>query len=323
MKKILPLLLLFAGYFSYAQTVIYDNGPLVTMPGGGSGGADVSHLWDTSLTTYGYGHAVTTGYWVADDFTVPAGDAWTIDSVVFYAYQTGSTTTSTINEVRFAIWDGVPEATGSSIIAGDTSLNNFLASTWSGIYRTNGTNFSATDRPIMRTTVYVGGTVLQPGTYWMQWQSGGSLGSGPWAPPVTIVGTTNTGNAMQFNPTLAPGSQWSTIELASSTDGQDFPYLLIGSALTSVNDIYMNSQVSFFPNPMVTDAVINIDNSILSANSDLRITIVDVIGKQVQEIRNINSSNVKLNRQNLEKGVYFYELKSGNRQIAIGKFVVN
>ncbi len=40
-------------------------------------------------------------------------------------------------------------------------------------------------------------TVLPAGTYWLDWQVGGSLASGPWAPAITILGQTTTGNAMQ------------------------------------------------------------------------------------------------------------------------------
>ena len=323
MKKSLLLVLLFAGYFSFAQTTLFNNGPLVNLPGGGSGGADVSHL-HSSLTTYGYGHAVSTGYWVADEFVVPAGDVWTIDSIVTYAYQTGSPTTSTINEVRVALWDGVPGDPGSSIIAGDTISNNFLTSTWSGIYRTNSTDFSNTQRPIMRNTSFLGATALQPGTYWLQWQTGGTLTSGPWAPPVTITGVTNTGNAMQFNPNEPAGSEWSTIVVDTTTgDGQGMPFLLIGSSLSSVNDIYMNKLVSVYPNPMTTEAVLTIDNSIIASNSDLKIVIIDALGKKVREISNVKTNSVKIMRDGIEDGVYFYELRNGNKQIALGKLVVN
>ena len=54
--------------------VLYDNGTLVTHPGGGAGGLNASAV-QTALgnSTYGFGHAISAGLRVADDFTVPAG----------------------------------------------------------------------------------------------------------------------------------------------------------------------------------------------------------------------------------------------------------
>ncbi|MFZ1553126.1 MAG: hypothetical protein WAV53_17145, partial [Anaerolineae bacterium] len=81
--------------------ILFDNGPLVTHPGGGFGGADASAVQTAiGLTIYGAGHQLSANNRVADDFTVPAGETWTINTVTFYAYQTGSTTTSTINHVN-------------------------------------------------------------------------------------------------------------------------------------------------------------------------------------------------------------------------------
>src|SRR5512143_645082 len=52
--------------------VLYNNGPIVTHPGGGAGGADASALQTAlGMGTYGFGHAVSSGFRVADDFTVP------------------------------------------------------------------------------------------------------------------------------------------------------------------------------------------------------------------------------------------------------------
>jgi len=49
----------------------------------------------------------------------------------------------------------------------------------------------------MVNTVATGGCVLAAGTYWVEWKSFGTLASGPWAPPVTVLGSTGTGNGKQ------------------------------------------------------------------------------------------------------------------------------
>jgi uncharacterized repeat protein (TIGR01451 family) len=204
--------------------VLFDNGALVTNPGAGSGGADVSALQTAlGLDTLGFGHQVTAGNRVADDITV-TGAGWFINQITFFAYQTGSTTTSTITSVNLRIWDGPPGAPGSNVIFGDTTTNRLASSVFSGIYRTVDTDLTATNRPLMANTVNVG-VFLPAGTYWLDWQTGGSLASGPWAPPVSILGQTSKpgANALQFTGAWAPARDGGT-----GTVQQDFPFVIQG-----------------------------------------------------------------------------------------------
>ncbi|MFH1152190.1 MAG: IPTL-CTERM sorting domain-containing protein [Pseudomonadota bacterium] len=191
---------------------LYDNGPMATCTGCGDGGADESILQSLSLGmgTYGFGCQIVNNNSVADDFEVTGN--WLIDTITVFAYQTGSGNTSTINDVRLRIWDGQPGAVGSSVIWGDLATNILSASIFSNIYRTLETSPGTTVRPIMANTVTVG-KALTPGTYWLEWQVGGSSGSGPWAPPLTTLGQSTTGNALHnlndggFNPLLDAGNQ--------------------------------------------------------------------------------------------------------------------
>ena len=87
--------------WSGPEPVLYDNGPLVTHPGGGAGGADASALQTTlGMNTLGAGHQFLLGYRLADDFTVTDPCGWDVQTITFFAYQTGSTTTSTINALN-------------------------------------------------------------------------------------------------------------------------------------------------------------------------------------------------------------------------------
>ena len=158
--------------------ILFDNGPLTTHPGGGAGGANASAVQTAlGLTTFGFGHAITTGFRMADDFTVPAG-GWNISTITFYAYQTGSTTTTTIDNVNLQIWNGVPGAGGSSVVFGDTTTNRLAGSSFTNIYRVTDTALTGSTRPIMADVVTVN-TTLPAGTYWLDWQTGGTLSSGP------------------------------------------------------------------------------------------------------------------------------------------------
>ena len=106
------------------STLLDTRSGLITHPGAGAGGADVSRLQNTSLGmgTIGFASSISVGFRLAEDFVVPAG-GWTLDSVTVYAYQTGSTATSTFNDFRFQIWNGPPNVSGSAVVYGNTTTN--------------------------------------------------------------------------------------------------------------------------------------------------------------------------------------------------------
>lgn len=202
--------------------LLYDNGPLINSAGTGGGGADESVLQTVSLgmSTYGWGHQTQYGYRVADDFTIPGGETWDVDSVLFYAYQSGSTYTSTFTGMTLEIWDGVPDAAGSSVVFGDKTTNQMTSSTFSNILRVTDYNSGAdNNRPIMANTLAIG-TTLGAGTYWLSWDAAGALSSGPWAPPITITGQATTGNGLQFT------SSWGNAVDSGSSTQQGFPFQL-------------------------------------------------------------------------------------------------
>ena len=210
------LALLLAG--SAFGAMLWDNGPLVTHPGGGFNGADASALQtDLGLTIYGFGHQLSAGNTIADDFEVGAG-GWTIDSMLFYAYQTGSSTNSTITGVYVQIYDGEPGA-GGNVIWVDLVTNLLADTAWMGAYRVLDTDLMASNRPIMESEATIG-TFLDEGTYWVEWQSDGSLSSGPWAPPISILGETTTGNGKQWTGAWAPAMD--------GNSPQGFPFIING-----------------------------------------------------------------------------------------------
>lgn len=205
------------------SSVLFDNGPLVNSPGTGVGGADESVLQTTSLSLdlLGFGHQAVSGNRMADDFTVPAG-GWLIDSFTFFAYQTGSATTSTMTAVNMRIWDGDPSVPGSSVVFGDTTTNVMTDTAFANIFRvTEATTGTADNRPIMAQTAGGLNLLLPAGTYWVDWQTDGSLASGPWAPPITVDGQTDTGNALQ---SLADnGLTWAAAIDDGPLNDQNFP----------------------------------------------------------------------------------------------------
>jgi hypothetical protein len=210
-----------------AKLVLWDNGPLVTHPGGGFGGFDASVLQSVSgpaLTTYGFGAQQTAGNSMADDFTVTG--TWTLNTIKFFSYQTGSTTTSTITGIYVQIWNGAPNA-GGTVVWGDLTTNRLSSTAWASMYRSIETDFLASNRPIMEVVANVAGCVLSAGTYWVQYQFTGSLASGPWAPPISIWDTGLTGNALQYTST-----GWATAVsgTAPNTYAQGMPFIVDGTS---------------------------------------------------------------------------------------------
>ncbi|GMU43639.1 MAG: hypothetical protein AMXMBFR25_16250 [Lysobacterales bacterium] len=211
-------------------TILQDQRSLlVTNPGAGAGGADVSRAQDTSLamTLFGFGAQQVNSNRVADDFVVPAG-GYTINTVTVYSYQTNSTTTPTHNGMTFRIWNGVPGAMGSTVVFGDTTTNRFTSAAFANIFRTlESTGNASTNRPIMAVSASGLNINLPAGTYWLDFSLSGSLASGPWAPPITIVGQTTTGNGLQslaggaFDPVTDVGPQGFPITLEGTLPGTD------------------------------------------------------------------------------------------------------
>ncbi len=177
------------------EAVLFDNGPLVTLPGGGCSGGDASIL-DGNVgghTLYGWNFNHTLGYYMADDFTSTA--SWNIDSMKFFAYQTGATALS-ITGVYVQIWSGAPNA-GGTVVWGDLTTNRLQRAGLTNIYRALSTTPTDCNRRVQEVVATIGGN-LPAGEYWVQWGVTGSLSSGPWCPPVTIQGVAVTGNALQY-----------------------------------------------------------------------------------------------------------------------------
>jgi subtilisin family serine protease len=208
-----------------AANVLYDNGPFITSFGDGPGGADVSLVQNISLglTLLGANVSAPT-FRIADDFTVTTPGGWTIDNAVFYGYQTGSGTDSTFTAVNFQIWDGPPDDPDSNVIFGDTVTNRMEATDWTNAYR-YAESAPGTTRPVMY-VVGEAGVHLDPGTYWLDWQMSGTVASGPWQPPITIIGETTTGDALQLT-----AAGWQALLDGGTSTPQGAPFQLWGTTV--------------------------------------------------------------------------------------------
>ncbi|HUM69412.1 MAG TPA: hypothetical protein PLK31_11260, partial [Chloroflexota bacterium] len=247
--------------FEYPEAVLWDNGPQVTHPGVGYGGADASALQTTSgMNTLGFGNQFDLHYRMADDFEIANLGGWQIDNITFFAYQTNaSTSPSTITGVYYRVWNGPPNDASSSIVWGDLTTNRLISSVWSNVYRVPDDELLLSTRPTMANKVSAGFT-LASGVYWLDWTTDGSLSSGPWAPPIAILGQTSTGNAMQYT------TSWAAA-LDSGTDTpQGMPFIIEGTILDDpvVPDFMLHlpavlNNFPFIPGAPVLDTIENAD----------------------------------------------------------------
>ncbi|QSB13645.1 S8 family serine peptidase [Natronosporangium hydrolyticum] len=205
-----------------ASDTLFDSGPFVTHPGAGPDGSDHSTLQSQTLEmlTLGANVSAAGGFRVADVFTVDEG-GWQVDGLTFYGYQTGSSTTSSFTAVNYQIWDGPPDEAGSSVVFGDSSTNQLRDTGWTNAYRISETAVDTT-RPIMFIEAD-GEFELAEGTYWIDWQLDGSVASGPWQPPITILGETTTGAAKQWT-----GTAWQEWVDTGTLTQQGAPFTLTG-----------------------------------------------------------------------------------------------
>ncbi len=225
------------------QTLLHDNGPWVTHFGTGYHGANESWVQtNLDLDTYGFGNQVNQGNRLADQFVIPQGESWTIQNVLFFGYQTDSTSSSTITSVNLRIWQGTPGA-GGTVVWGDTSTNRLYSGWWTSAYRVLDTDTGmVNNRPVMllETEVY---TTLPAGTYWLDWQADGTLTSGPWVPPVTVMGQVTTGDARQ---STDGGASWAPIVDSGTNTAQGLPFEVYGFK-QSGNDTCSTAEVLSCP----------------------------------------------------------------------------
>jgi len=238
---------------------LFNNGPLITHPGAGLGGANVSAIQTTLGSQLpGYGIQWPGNNHIADDFTVPAG-GWVVSSATVYTYQLNTGSSSSMSEVRCRIWNGKPGETGSQVIWGTLSTNVLLNSTFSGIYRAPEGNLLAADKAIMANTINIG-VALSPGVYWLEFSAEGRQQTGPWAPPVTRQGLPGSGNAVQF---YGSDQQWHPAFDNGGSWTDDVPFVLLGQA--SGQQTIAANAYSVAPGSLVSGSI-----SDLATSNDIR-----------------------------------------------------
>lgn len=205
------------------QVELHDNGPFITCKGCYLDGSDASEVQTfQGMLAWAFGHQVKLGIWVADDFMISDDEGWSIEELTFYPYQENSGTSSTITLMNWKIYSGKPGSDGVVIIASGSGLD---ATGWTNAYRTANFNYSDKTAPIMYGKMGTNGLYLPKGAYWLAWQADGTLTTGPWTIPITIMGQKDTGNGLQSTNDAAT---WAAVEDFGSKTPQGFPFTIEG-----------------------------------------------------------------------------------------------
>jgi len=290
-----------------AQNVLFVDTAMTT---GSSQGFALSNV-ATSTTTIGSSAFLEFGYMIAEDFTIPAGEKWTISDVTAFAYQTQPTapynTNNTITKAYLMIFNGQPGAAGTTLLYGDTTTNRFAGATFTNVQRqTSDTAVSGRNRPVMAVKMALPAPIqLSAGTYWAAYSMRGASNLAVYSAPKVLPNKTNPNNqnGRQLTPT-----GW--IQMADNGFNLGYNLMVNGTVQTDVNDIKAaDLALRHAPNPAHGAATISFH---LQKAAQVHITLYDATGKLVQTLAHeqmqVGDRTVPCNLSALPAGQYFYKL---------------
>lgn len=292
-----------------ATAGVFSNGPIITHPGAGYNGFNLSQLTPPLSTL---GSNASSSFKIVEDFILPGNSNYNVDSLAFWAYQTGSGQAPSFTALFATIWEGDPNKGGTQIYGDELEsiIDNLY---FSGIYRASANTPLDSTRPLMKLLgVYFTPVVLQGGVrYFIEWNFAGSIASGPWQSAVAVNGLQITGNGQQKTST-----GYQAMDGGGTGFQQGAPFEVHYTLnTTSVNDLNANA-ASFgrpYPNPTTGNANIRMD---LKQEENVSIEVIDITGKLVLSISALNyeagSHTLQLPVNSMPSGLYMIKIRSGN-----------
>jgi hypothetical protein len=288
---------------------VFSNGPIITHPGAGYNGFNLSQLTPPLSTL---GSNASANFKIVEDFILPGTSNYTVDSLAFWAYQTGSGQAPSFTALFATIWDGDPGKGGTQIYGDE--LENIVDNLYfSGIYRASANTPLDSTRPLMKLIgVYFTPVVLRGGVrYFIEWNFAGSIASGPWQSAIAVNGLQITGNGQQKTST-----GYQAMDGGGSGFQQGAPFEVhFRVNTTSVDEI--NTQTAFigrpYPNPASESAAIRIE---LKRDETVSIELLDITGKMAFSTASLKyeagKHTLQLPVNNLQAGLYLIKIKHGH-----------
>lgn len=88
----------------------------------------------------------------------------------------------------------------------------------------------------------------------------------------------------------------------------------------ATNEVQIVPAYNLFPNPFNQTATLQFENL---QNEEYILSIFDIHGRMLRAITNISSNNIEIERNNLNSGLYFFQLRTDKEIRAMGKFILN
>ena len=79
-----------------------------------------------------------------------------------------------------------------------------------------------------------------------------------------------------------------------------------------------NYNVLLFPNPFSNSAILKTTIKL----NDATLKVFDILGQEVLILGHLNGQEIKINRENLSSGNYYYKLTQKNVLISTGKLII-
>lgn len=213
---------------------------------------------------------------LADNFTVPAGQTWSVSSVCMYTYTTGGAISPALWDLAvLQIWNGRPGDVGSAVIFGDTTTNRLTAATDHMTFRVFNTLVPApgtvpgTTRRVWQidlSALTAGNPLVLPaGQYWADWSSSNSLNTAHFGPARSVLGVRSLPgwNARQFIGSTSGGAWGDCIDAGNPSPTtpdlmMDLPFVVKGAQGNNCLSPLPPCAADVFP--VGGDGVVNIDD---------------------------------------------------------------
>ncbi len=107
----------------------------------------------------------------------------------------------------------------------------------------------------------------------------------------------------------------------SITDNTYRTKLYRNTTVLGVTEFTEISKSIIYPNPVQDTFTLQLPEEFVNTSALIEFNLYDSIGRKVVSIPNFSSENNLINIQNLESGLYFYEVINNNRKIGSGKVI--
>ncbi len=297
----------------------YDNGPLSTGTEAedgtaAPGGYEFSELQydagdDDTNSSAGFTGNSAANYMLSDDFRIPEGEEWNLESIELFAYATNLADGCPVQSANIFILDhlageNIPVNTDDYDCAQTSLLRVFNSVDEPVIF-----NDQMMSRLIAKITFSAEGISLGEGYYSLRFQSTTMGGFNHFYPTVTVPGERSVVTENPAQQSNDNGVSWIDVEDIGYNGviaPQDFPFVIHYSNLATNEIMSLDNRIKLYPNPAKDHFSVYLPDNF--NHNNLSISVKDLTGKVVM---NLNQFRDEFNVSSLPKGIYVVTVTDG------------